>query len=76
MYYVYVINNKNNYYIGFTGDIEKRTKEHSRQMGSDIELLYYEAYQDAKQARQRERRLKMYGSAWRGLKQRLGIKTA
>ena len=46
-------------------------KQHSLVKG--IELTYYEAYNHEEEARQREWKLKMYGSAWRGLKQRLNI---
>lgn len=35
------------------------------------ELVYYEAYNSEKLARTHERRLKYYGSAWRGLKRRI-----
>lgn len=36
------------------------------------DLIYYEACLSEKNARTRERKLKLYGSAWRGLKQRIG----
>jgi len=34
-------------------------------------LVYYEAYQSEKLARDRERKLKYYGSAWRALRKRI-----
>ena len=73
MYYVYIIWNKvkRSPYIGFTNNLEQRLKQHK--FTKDIELVYYEAYKYEEEARQRERKLKMYGSAWRGLKQRLQI---
>ena len=73
MYYVYIIWDKvkRSSYIGFTNSLEQRLKQHK--LTKDIELIYYEAYKHEEEARQRERRLKMHGSAWRGLKQRLNI---
>ena len=71
MHYVYVIKNKQGkFYIGYSSDLKRRLEEHKR---SDKlhELVYYEAYQLEKSARQRERKLKYYGSAWRGLKKRV-----
>jgi len=71
MYYVYVlkwrINNK--FYIGYTNDLKTRIKQHKREGNSN--LIYYEAYQSEKTARQREKKLKYYGSAWRALKKRI-----
>ena len=76
MYYVYLIKIKNrashSYYIGYTSDLKKRFAEHQESKGK-IELIYYEAYQTEKLARTRERKLKHFGSAWRGLKQRLSL---
>jgi predicted GIY-YIG superfamily endonuclease len=73
MHYVYIIRNeaKRSSYIGFTNNLEQRLRQHK--LTKDIELIDYEAYKHEEEARQRERRLKMYGSAWRGLKQRLNI---
>ena len=72
MYYVYVLeNNQKEYYIGYTDDIERRLKQHQREDKSYV-LEYYEAYSTQDLARKRERKLKYYGSAWRGLKKRLG----
>lgn len=71
MYYVYVIKFKRNnqLYIGYTKDLRQRVKQHQKE--GDLTLTYYEAYQLEKLARTRERKLKYYGSAWRGLKKRL-----
>ncbi|PIU10575.1 excinuclease ABC subunit C [Candidatus Kuenenbacteria bacterium CG08_land_8_20_14_0_20_37_23] len=70
MHYVYVLQRKNNeYYIGYTSDLQKRFKEHQRE--GRCGLLYYEAYLPEKVARDRERKLKHYGSAWRALKKRI-----
>ncbi len=71
MYYVYVIKfrRNNQFYIGYTKNLRQRIKQH--QSKESLILVYYEAYQFDKLARDRERRLKYYGSAWRGLKKRL-----
>lgn len=78
MYYVYILqwkrNNEfyigyNEFYIGYTDNLERRLKEHKKE--GNLKLFYYEAYQSEKAARQREKRLKYYGSAWRALKKRI-----
>ena len=70
MYYVYVIRNRreNATYIGYTNNIERRLKEHREK---DPELIYYEAYKNEQDARERERKLKQRGQAVRYLKQRV-----
>ncbi len=76
MYYVYLTKIKNqsnhSYYIGYTSNLRKRIIEHQEDKGK-IELIYYEAYKTDKLARTREKKLKYFGSAWRGLKKRLDI---
>jgi len=76
MYYVYIIQRldyaKYKYYIGYTNNLKRRFKEHQEKYGN-IKLIYYEAFESENLARTRERKLKQYGSAWRGLKQRLNI---
>ena len=66
MYFVYVLYSKsrNKFYVGYTGDLEKRLKAHlnksnhtSQRLG-EIELVYYEASKDEIDARLRERQLK------------------
>ena len=70
MYYVYILQVENNkLYIGFTGDLKSRIKQHKKK--KQCKLIYYEAYLSEKCARNRERKLKYYGSAWRGLKKRI-----
>lgn len=75
MYYVYILKIKNRakllYYIGYTEDLKRRIFEHRK--NNEIELIYYEAYQSKKIAKERERKLKQYGGAWRSLKQRLNL---
>lgn len=71
MYYVYVLQSQRgkNLYIGYTGDLKRRMKEHKKDL-PDFVLIYYEAYNNEESARCREYKLKHYGSAWRSLKKR------
>lgn len=71
MLYVYVMIwlNSGNFYIGYTNDLLRRMKEHSKE--GKCKLLYYEAYTSEKLAKTREKKLKQYSSAWRGLKNRI-----
>ncbi len=75
MFYVYLIKDKNNkLYFGYTSDLKKRLQNHklghtrTTKIMKDIELYYYEAYKNEVQARQREKKLKQYGSSYAGLK--------
>ncbi|MFH1423436.1 MAG: GIY-YIG nuclease family protein [Candidatus Nealsonbacteria bacterium] len=71
MYYVYVLKliKNDEFYIGYTENLKQRIKQH--QYKNSVQLIYYEAYLSEKMARNRERKLKYYGSAWRALKQRI-----
>ena len=69
MYYVYILKNNNDFYIGYTEDLVRRLREHHSGRGDG--LIYYEAYLNKKSAVQRENKLKNYGSAWRALKKRM-----
>jgi len=71
VYYVYVIKNKyknGNLYFGYTSDLKRRISEHGV---APRDLIYYEAYQDKGDARNREAQLKKYKSAWGQLKKRI-----
>ncbi len=72
MYFVYVIKNfgDGETYIGYTNNLGRRLKQLKQKFPKD-EFIYYEAYLYEKDARNRERKLKQYGSAWRGLKKRI-----
>ena len=75
MHYTYILKlGGDKFYIGYTNNLERRTLEHQKTW--DCKLVYYEAYSTELLARNRERKLKYYGSAWRGLKQRLEAKRA
>jgi len=73
MFYVYLIRRytKRSFYVGFTTDLKSRILQHREKYPT--ELIYYEAYCEEKLARRREIKLKLYGSAWRGLKKRLSL---
>jgi putative endonuclease len=77
MYYVYVIENENHeLYFGSTNDLKRRLVEH--QSGKSIAtkghnwmLIYYEAYQNETDAREREQSIKRYGGTKKHLKERI-----
>jgi len=70
MYYVYILkrNDRKTTYVGYTNNLRKRFRQHR---GKEPELIYYEAYKDARDARMRERKLKSRGQTARRLKERL-----
>lgn len=80
-YYVYLLKSKQTrkVYIGCTGDMRKRLKEHidgkvfSTKKMLPIELLYYEAYKSKDIAYRREKTLKAYGSSLINILTRLNI---
>jgi putative endonuclease len=76
MYYVYVLlNEKGNFYIGFTTDLERCLSEHYKGKSTytsfrgPYRLIYYEACLSEKDAKARERYLKS-GMGRRYLKNR------
>jgi len=80
MYYVYVLKSKdhNQIYIGSTIDLKSRLKEHnngkvfSTKKYMPWKLVYYEASENEKLARLREKKLKHHGNAKRELLKRIG----
>ena len=66
MYYVYVLRSfkDKKLYTGFTSDLRKRLDFHNKGLNTStknrrpLELIYYEAYKNEKDARNRERILK------------------
>ena len=78
MYYVYVLRSKkdDNFYIGYTSDLDRRIDEHNQGISKStahrrpFELVYYEACRSIKDAMHREKYLKStYGHRY--LKNRL-----
>jgi len=71
MYYVYIVKLPNDkLYIGFSTNLQQRIKTH--QKVKDIKgLVYYEAYQNEKDARDREAKLKQFKSSYGYLKRRI-----
>lgn len=69
MYYVYILKINNEFYIGYTEDLQRRFKQHKSK--GKVELIYYESYSLKKLATTREKKLKHYGSAWRALRKRI-----
>lgn len=81
MFYTYVLKSQkdNKLYIGSACDLKKRIQQHtsgavpSTKHRRPMMLLYYEAYQTEQLAREREQKLKQFGSAYKSLLQRLRI---
>ncbi len=79
MHYVYLLKSEKDhgYYIGFTNDLKRRFYEHSNRLVTStknrnpLRLIYYEGFENEKAARKRERQLKLFGSAYKGLLKRL-----
>jgi len=67
----------NNLYIGFTGNLEQRIKEHngglvpSTKSRKPLDLIYCEGYKAEKDARKREANLKLRSRAFAQLKIRI-----
>ena len=83
MYFVYILRCKDKkLYIGYSDDLLSRFKEHESGMVDStkhrrpLTLFYYEAYSNKKLAQERERKLKQFGSSYKGLVKRLGIEQA
>ena len=79
MYYVYLIQGvkKDFLYIGCTNDLRRRFKEHNQKEEKSTKsyvpfrLIYYEAYRDERDAKNREKKLKHHGSVIGHLKRRV-----
>lgn len=79
MFYVYVLTSQkdDNLYMGSTNDLDRRIKEHnsgevdSTKERKPLELIYYEAYKSEKDARHREKNLKLRSKAFAQLKKRI-----
>ncbi|MBT4516559.1 GIY-YIG nuclease family protein [bacterium] len=78
MYYVYILKlNSGKFYIGYTKSIKRRLAEHKNNktyfVGREksFDLIYFEAFSDIDLAKEREDKLKQYGSAYHGLLKRI-----
>lgn len=78
MHFVYILRLSNNQlYIGFTKDLKKRLKEHesgkvfSTKKYLPLELIYYECYSAFLDAKNRESKIKQFGSTYSQLKKRI-----
>jgi putative endonuclease len=80
MYYVYLLRDINKkLYIGYSSNLRRRMAEHNNQKVYTTKrmhgpkLIYYEAYISENQAKIREKKLKQFGSSYKGLMKRLGL---
>lgn len=79
MYYVYVLRGdmRHELYIGATSDLRRRLRQHlggtsvHTHKSKNWTLVYYEAYASKDEAFERERALKLFGSAYGHLKRRI-----
>ena len=80
MTYVYVLQSlrgKRRLYIGVTSDLRRRMKAHQDGLSRTtrryrpLRLVYYEAFQDADDAREKEEILKRFGGSYRQLLRRI-----
>ena len=74
VFYVYVLKSPKSgaLYYGFSSNLRQRFEAHQKMpMHAGWVLVYYEAYADEQDARDRERMLKAYGAARGHLKQRI-----
>lgn len=72
--YVYILANKyrTTFYVGVTGNLQKRISEHIEERGSIFtqkynlkELIYYGEFTDIEQAIAREKQLKNWHKEWK-----------
>ncbi len=78
MFYVYVLKNPKTgaLYYGFSSNLKQRVAKHQEmRKHAGWELVYYEAYLNEQDARDRERMLKHYGAARGHLKKRIARST-
>ena len=73
MFYVYVLKSPKHghIYLGFSSDLRQRYRAHQEREHKGWRLVYYEAYRNEQDARDRERMLKHYGSGLGLLKKRI-----
>ena len=74
VFYVYVLKNPKSgaLYYGFSSNLRQRFETHQQMLKhAGWKLVYYEAYLDEQDARDRERMFKQYGAARGHLKRRI-----
>ena len=77
MYYIYIlVSEKGKTYIGYSSNLDRRLKEHNEgksksTRGQKWKLVYYEAFRDELDARERERKLKQRGGTKQSLMKRI-----
>ena len=79
MFYTYVLKSKKDHdlYMGSTRDLRSRFLKHNKGLvwstknRKPFELVYYEAYKSERDARQREKNLKLQANALNQLKRRI-----
>ena len=78
MHFVYILKlNNKQLYIGFTRDLKKRLKEHESGKVFTInkylplKLIYYECHSAFLDAKDRESKIKQFGSTYSQLKKRI-----
>jgi len=79
VYYIYLLKSKkdNKLYIGYTHDLKARLLQHNKgevfstKSRRPFELVYFEGYKSLKDARRRERNLKLFSKAYYALRRRL-----
>ena len=79
MFYVYMIKSEKdgNLYTGSTNDLRRRLSEHNKSLCEStknripFKLIYYESYDSEKDARFREKNLKLRANALSQLKKRI-----
>ncbi len=79
MHYVYVIQSpkSSELYYGFSSNLRQRIRSHREsKKHAGWNLVYYEAYRDERDARERERKLKQYGAARGHLRSRIARSTS
>ncbi|MDO5971080.1 GIY-YIG nuclease family protein [Flavivirga aquimarina] len=73
-HYCYILTNKNKtvLYIGYTNDLNRRISEHQNGKGVVFTkkynvsyLLYYEKFENIKEAKSREKQLKNWHKEWK-----------
>ncbi len=74
LYFCYILTNKNRtvVYIGYTEDLKQRVEQHQNGTGTNFtkkynvtHLIYFEEFNDKKEAKKREKQLKYWHKEWK-----------